>query len=89
MSKAVKSITRLQYLQLQGIAALAAYHSNMLKDLERGALEITQERGNDGTLCQPWEGSVTGEGFYGSDIDIDNVLRILRIEVVDDQEPRP
>lgn len=44
MAKEVRTITKAQYLQLVGLNTLAAKYDNLMRELNKAAEEITQEK---------------------------------------------
>jgi hypothetical protein len=72
-----KTITADQRLQLIGLLALAREHNKMLKDIERAAYSITDERDREG---RPETCGHTSDAIF-CDYAVDDLLSRLEIAV--------
>lgn len=68
-----KFITKNQYYQLVGLFTLGAQYLSQLEDLEKAALEITNE-------VDTKFGSHTSDGIWGNR-GLDDMLKLLNIKV--------
>jgi hypothetical protein len=85
--RAPTTITQGRYLQLLGMHALAQRYNEQLRELQKMAAEIVNERDEDG---RPELSGHMGDAMFGAR-EIDEALEILRITVVDapPADPQP
>lgn len=71
-------ITRAQYLQLLGLKLLAGNHWRAIEDLDKTAMQITDERDRDGN---PETCGHTSDVMLDKDATIEDLLKRLNITV--------
>jgi len=79
------TITRSEFYQLAGLLVLAKRHEDALKELEKAALEITQEVDlTTGKRIESWGGGHTGDSIYGGEHSAEGLLKVLGLEIAED-----